>query len=114
MTKINFAQFHTKDAANEEARSLNERARLRRTTVDRLDDLSISISKKMGTAIGRSDNPFLEWERGFEQTNEAFKFGRLNNAHAQMLWQHVLLNYPQWKPELSYSSDKSDFNCLGF
>lgn len=50
----------------------------------------------------------------FEQTNEAFKSGRLNNAHAQMLWQHVLLNYPQWKPELSYSSDKSDFNCLGF
>ncbi|GJA98196.1 tape measure protein [Aeromonas caviae] len=62
-----------KDAANEEARSLNERARLRRTTVDRLDDLSISISKKMGTAIGSSDNPFLEWERGFEQTNEAVK-----------------------------------------
>ncbi|MCF5728935.1 tape measure protein [Aeromonas veronii] len=62
-----------RDMANTEFQEIKERARLRRTTVDRLDDLSISISKKMGSAKGRSDNPLLEWQRAAEQTNEAIK-----------------------------------------
>lgn len=63
----------SKDMKEGELRDLQERARLRRTTLDRLDDLSISVSKKMGNASAKSDNPFMEWRQAAEQTAEAIK-----------------------------------------
>lgn len=62
-----------RDMQNQELRDMSERARLRRTSVDRLDDLSISVSKKMGTAGAKTDNPFMDWMQSAEQTNEAIK-----------------------------------------
>jgi tape measure domain-containing protein len=61
------------DMAKQEQATIQEQARQRRTTLDRLDDMSISISKKMGNAGAKTDNPFMEWRQAAEQTNEAIK-----------------------------------------
>lgn len=73
------------DLAKQEQASIQEQARQRRTTLDRLDDLSISISKKMGNAAAKSDNPFMEWRQAAEQTAEAIKEIEKNLKQASTL-----------------------------
>lgn len=63
------AMIRDKNAARK--KTLAEMISERETAVDRLDDLGISVAKKMGTADAKTPNPFMDWEKSAFQTKEA-------------------------------------------